>query len=97
MSERSGRQYRSDRAFQRFEPMRRVDAFVLAHPLANVASFVVLTVGFALLVGFAFHSAVLGIVVGLAAGVFAGVTTRRNHRRRVANGTSAQFGPPRSS
>jgi uncharacterized membrane protein YraQ (UPF0718 family) len=95
MAKRSGLQYRADKAAQRIGPLRAADAWGLKHPAVNVASFVVLAVAFGCAAAFAWHSVVLGIVVGVVVAIVLPLATRRNHRRRVDNGTSAQYGPPR--
>jgi hypothetical protein len=85
------RRYALDRLSQR-TPVRPIDAFFLRHPVANagvgVASAVI---GAVVLHAFGMHW-VLAAVVAAAAFGFTLLQTRANHRRRLANGTSAAYG-----
>lgn len=94
MKKMSGLQYRTDHAAQGFAPMRGADAYGLKHPAANIVAWVVLIVGMGVLAGFGWHSVWLGIIVAVVVAVVMPLLTKRNHRRRVANGTSAQYGKP---
>jgi hypothetical protein len=89
----TGPRYALDQFSQR-TPVRPIDAFFLRHPVANAA------VGIASAVIGAVVLHALGLQWAIAAVVAAagfGLTllmTRGNHRRRLANGTSAAYGKP---
>ncbi|WP_200216436.1 hypothetical protein [Micromonospora coerulea] len=87
--------YRLDRRAQGFGMLRAADAFGLRHPNVNRASYLLLAVFFGALTGWLARSVLVGVVSGVVVGLAVFFLTRANHRRRVANGTSAQFGPPR--
>ena len=91
---RLGPQYRIDRFAQSIGPQRAVDAFGLRHPAINAGSFVVLTIAAVAGISLTVHSWPIGIPCGVAVGVLLVLSTRRNHRRRLANGTSAEYGAP---
>jgi hypothetical protein len=63
--------------------------------VANVVSFVVLAVFFAVVLSIEFHSWIAGTLTGVGIAVLTLLSTRANHRRRVQNGTSAQYGRPK--
>jgi Flp pilus assembly protein TadB len=90
-----GLRYRLDRTAQGFAPQRKLDAFGLRHPLVDKLAYVVLAAFFAVLIAADGHSILLGVVAGLLIATVAAVVARRNHKRRVANGTSAVYGPPK--
>ena len=48
-----------------------------------------------LIAGFTWHSVSLGVAPGIVVTGLRYVRVRANHRRRMANGTSASFSPPR--
>ena len=88
--------YRMDRGAQRFTPLRLVDAWALRHPNINRASYVIVALFLGSWVGFMTHSILFGILGGVLLGAAVFAMTTANHKRRVANGTSAQYGPPES-
>ena len=90
MSQR-GLQYKIDEAAQGVEPVRRLDAWALRHPTLDNVVGVLLAVGLAVLCAVALH-AWYGALIGLALGALFVIRVKANHRRRVANGTSAQYG-----
>jgi Flp pilus assembly protein TadB len=90
---RSGAQYQIDKAAQRFGPQRAVDAWGLRHPVVNALSFVLLLTVLAA-GGVVLVHAWYGLFIGLAVGALLILRIQANHRRRVANGTSAQYGSP---
>jgi hypothetical protein len=92
---RSGFRYRRDRVAQRIGPLREVDAWGLKHPLANALSYVGIGVFFAVVLSISWHSWLEGILAGIGIAVLVVLSTRANHRRRVHNGTSAEYGRPR--
>ena len=90
---------RLDRFAQRNAPLRVADGFFLRHPWLNRSTVIVYPVIAALIARFVTGSwAAAGgwFVLALVAMLASFVITRANHRRRVANGTSAIYGrPPR--
>lgn len=94
VTKRSGLQYEFDKSAQAFTPQRTIDAWGLRHPLVNALSFVAVTGVLALACALALH-AWYGVLLGAALGGLVTLRTQANHRRRVANGTSAEYGPPR--
>lgn len=92
--DRRGFRYEVDRAAQEFGPLRVIEAWALRHPIVNAVSFVFLGAFFAVLFSLVLHSWPEGIAVGAAIAVVSVFTTRANHRRRVKNKTSAEYGPP---
>jgi len=65
-----------------------------AIPPSMRGSFVVLTIAAVAGISLTVHSWPIGIPCGVAVGVLLVLSTRRNHRRRLANGTSAEYGAP---
>jgi hypothetical protein len=92
-----GLRYQIDRAAQSFGPQRAIDNWGLRHPFVNVLATVALAAFFTVLLSLQSHSWLLGLGGGIAIAVIATVATRANHRRRLANGTSAEYGPPDES
>ena len=90
----SGLRYQTDRLAQQIGPVRGADAWGLRHPIANAVSFVIIGAFFAVLLSMTMHSWIVGTLAGIAIALLAFVSTRANHRRRVQNGTSAQYGRP---
>jgi hypothetical protein len=93
MAKTRGLQYRIDQAAQGFGPQRAADNFGLRHPKLDALSYVIVAVIIGLAIGFWTTSVLWGIIGGVVGGVLVVLNTRRNHRRRVANGTSAEYGP----
>jgi hypothetical protein len=93
----SGPRYQLDRFAQRIGPLRAADAWGLKHPVANALSFVLTAVFIAVVASLAWHSWIEGCLAGIGIALLSVVTTRANHRRRVRNGTSAEYGPPQKS
>ena len=92
--DRSGFRYQLDRAAQGFGPLRSVDAWGLRHPVVNAISFVFLGASVAVLLSLTWHSWPEGVAAGVVIAAVAILATRANHRRRLRNGTSAEYGPP---
>lgn len=92
--DRSGFRYQLDRAAQGFGPQRSIDAWGLRHPVVNAISFIFLAAFFAVLLSLAWHSWPEGVAAGAVIAVVAILATRANHRRRLKNRTSAEYGPP---
>jgi Flp pilus assembly protein TadB len=90
----SGLRFQTDRLAQQIGPVRGIDAWGLRHPTANAASFVIIGILFAVVLSIAMHSWIMGTLAGVAIALLVLVATRANHRRRVQNGTSAQYGRP---
>jgi hypothetical protein len=92
----SGLRFQTDRLAQRIGPLRAADAWGLKHPVANALSY--LLIGAFLVVALSmtvFHSWIEGSVAAIPATVLVVFSNRANHRRRVRNGTSAEYGPPK--
>lgn len=91
---RSGIQYGMDRAAQGVTPQRVVDAWGLRHPKVDRLAKVVVVVIVAA-AGWVTASW-YGLAGGVLLGILVVVRINANHRRRLANGTSAAYGPPES-
>lgn len=89
-----GLRQRMDRQVQRIGPLRTADRWALRHPVGNALCFVLLGVFFAVLASIQFHSWILGVLAGPAIALLAVASSRNTHRRRVRNGTSAEYDPP---
>jgi protein-S-isoprenylcysteine O-methyltransferase Ste14 len=90
----SGFRYQADRLAQQIRPLRAVDGWGLKHPVVNALSFVVIGVFFAVILSMTWHSWLEGVLAGIAIAVLVVLSTRANHRRRLQNGTSAEYGRP---
>jgi hypothetical protein len=91
-----GLRYRTDRLAQGIGPLRAADAWGLKHPVANALSF--LLIGAFLVWALSttvFDSWIEGSLTAAVATVLLVFSTRANHRRRLRNGTSAEYGPPK--
>jgi len=93
---RRGLQYRVDAGAQGIEPVRRLDAWALRHPMVDNLAGVILAVGLAVLCTVVLQ-AWWGALIGFALGALFIVRIKANHRRRIANGTSAAYGRPTRS
>jgi hypothetical protein len=91
----SGLRYQMDRQVQRIGPLRTADRWALRHPVGNALCFVFLGAFFAVLLSIQFHSWIEGVLAGTAIALLAVASSRNTHRRRVRNGTSAEYDPPR--
>jgi hypothetical protein len=90
----SGFRYRTDRVAQRIGPLRATDAWALKHPVINALSFLLIGAFFAVVLSITLHSWLEGVLAGVGIALLVVVSTRANHRRRLQNGTSAQYGRP---
>jgi hypothetical protein len=90
----AGFRYRTDRVAQQIGPLRAVDAWALKHPVVNAMSFVVIGAFFAVVLSMTLHSWFEGTLAGIGIAVLVLLSTRANHRRRLQNGTSAEYGRP---
>lgn len=88
-------QYRVDRIAQRNTPLRKLDAFGLRHPLVDKLASAVVVVLLALWLSTRTHSWIVGVVASVVLFTIASLMARRNHKRRLENGTSAIYGPPK--
>lgn len=91
---RSGFRYQIDRGAQQIGPLRAIDAWALEHPVVNALSFVVIGIFFAVILSMTLHSWLEGVLAGVVIALFSVFSTRANHRRRLQNGTSAEYGRP---